>query len=159
MTRQCAQCGGLWIGAGAFARVCSDREAQAVALAMAVPLPPPVAADEHVHYLQCPQCSRLMNRVNYAHRSRVIVDVCRPHGVWLDRDELRRIIEFIRAGGLDLAREAEKEDLQRERQRLEALQRIGNTGDQAPSSFGGGGSSLGDDLLWGIGQVLGGLLG
>jgi hypothetical protein len=79
--------------------------------------------------------------------------------VWLDRDELRRIIEFIRAGGLDLAREAEKEDLQPERQRLETLQRIGSTGDQAPTSVGGGGSSLGDELLWGIGRVLGGLLG
>ena len=35
-----------------------------------------------------------MNRVQFANCSHVIVDVCKPHGTWFDRDELRRIVEL-----------------------------------------------------------------
>ena len=50
--------------------------------------------------------------------SGVVVDVCKGHGTWFDRDELQQIIEFIRGGGLDVARAREKQDLEDERQRL-----------------------------------------
>ena len=50
-----------------------------------------------------------MNRVNFAGYSNVIVDICKNHGTCFDRDELRRIIEFIRSGGLDKARRLELE--------------------------------------------------
>jgi Zn-finger nucleic acid-binding protein len=56
-----------------------------------------------------------MNRVNFANFSGVIVDVCRQHGTWFDRDELRRIVEFIRAGGLDKARAREIQNLEADR--------------------------------------------
>ena len=56
-----------------------------------------------------------MNRVNFAHCSHVIVNVCSEHGTWFDRDELRRIVEFIRAGGLTNARAEEIANLERER--------------------------------------------
>ena len=52
-----------------------------------------------------------MNRVNYAKRSGVVIDVCKAHGLWFDRDELRRILAFIASGGLDRARELEIESL------------------------------------------------
>jgi Zn-finger nucleic acid-binding protein len=52
-----------------------------------------------------------MNRVNYARRSGVVLDVCKTHGMWFDQDELRRVLAFIAAGGLDRAREREIEDL------------------------------------------------
>ena len=42
-----------------------------------------------------------MNRVNFARCSGVIVDVCRGHGTWFDRDELSGIVQFIRGGGLE----------------------------------------------------------
>jgi hypothetical protein len=45
-----------------------------------------------------------MNRLNFAHTSGVIVDVCTPHGTWFDADELRRVLEFITNGGLEAAR-------------------------------------------------------
>jgi hypothetical protein len=61
-----------------------------------------------------------MNRVNFARCSGVIVDVCRLHGTWFDRDELRHIVEFIRGGGLDKARVIEIEELKRQRQQLES---------------------------------------
>jgi Zn-finger nucleic acid-binding protein len=59
-----------------------------------------------------------MNRVNFARCSGVIVDVCKGHGTWFDRDELRRIVEFIRGGGLDASRAREKREIEEERQRL-----------------------------------------
>jgi hypothetical protein len=48
-----------------------------------------------------------MNRINFAHTSGVIVDVCTKHGTWFDADELRRVLEFITAGGLEAARARE----------------------------------------------------
>ena len=64
-----------------------------------------------------------MNRVNFAHYSNVVVDVCKAHGTWFDRDELRRVIEFIRAGGLDEARSRELTELKERQRQLAAAQR------------------------------------
>jgi Zn-finger nucleic acid-binding protein len=49
-------------------------------------------------YRQCPACGKLMNRDNYAHRSGVIIDICKDHGVWFDADELARILDWVRSG-------------------------------------------------------------
>ena len=68
---------------------------------------------------ECMRCAELMNRFNFANCSGVILDSCRPHGVWFDPDELRRIVEFIRGGGLDVAREKERLNLELERRRFE----------------------------------------
>jgi len=58
-------------------------------------------------YVPRPQCQQLMNRKNFAETSGAIVDVCKPHGIWLDRDELGRIIQFVmksrRASSMSLA--------------------------------------------------------
>ena len=59
-----------------------------------------------------------MNRINFARCSGVIVDICKGHGSWFDRDELTRIVEFIRAGGLDAARAKEKAAIEEERRQL-----------------------------------------
>jgi len=63
-----------------------------------------------------------MNRVNFANCSHVVVDVCKQHGTWFDRDELRRIVEFIRAGGLESARAREMAELEERRRQLSAAQ-------------------------------------
>lgn len=44
-------------------------------------------------YLKCPRCDRPMNRVNFGRRSGIIVDVCGPHGVFLDAGEFEGIGE------------------------------------------------------------------
>ena len=41
---------------------------------------------------------------------------------WFDRDELSRIVEFIRAGGLEAARAKEKTQLEEARHQLHAQQ-------------------------------------
>ena len=59
-----------------------------------------------------------MNRINFARCSGVIVDICKGHGIWFDRDELSRIVEFIRDGGLEAARERDKAEIREEQRRL-----------------------------------------
>src|SRR5216684_4226626 len=73
---------------------------------------------DKIRYVPCPQCGQLMNRINFAHCSGVIVDVCKGHGTWFDRDELREIVEFIRGGGLEVCRQKEKMEIEFERQQL-----------------------------------------
>ena len=58
-----------------------------------------------------------MARMNYAGYSGIVIDVCRAHGIWLDHDEMRQIIEFIRSGGLQRAHEIEMEKLEDARRR------------------------------------------
>ena len=49
-----------------------------------------------------------MNRINFAKCSGVVVDICKGHGTWFDAQELSAIVQFIRDGGLEVARQREK---------------------------------------------------
>ena len=116
---ECERCLGLWLDVPAFEKICADREQQSAVLGLASPAPTHAVRETNkVKYVQCPQCSQLMNRINFAHCSGVIVDVCKGHGTWFDRDELSRIVEFIRQGGLEASRNREKATLEEERRRL-----------------------------------------
>lgn len=66
----------------------------------------------------CPSCFGMVFRGSEFFS---VIDICKQHGIWFDRDELRRVIEFIRAGGIDKAREKQLEKLDRERARLEQM--------------------------------------
>lgn len=121
--RECPKCEGLWVDTDSLARICSEREQQAAAIGLTQSHPPAGAVVElRVRYLPCPVCQKLMNRVNFAGYSNVIVDVCKSHGTWFDCDELRRVVEFIRAGGLDSARQHQIEDLEARQRQLKEMQ-------------------------------------
>lgn len=122
---ECPSCHGLWVDAASFEKITTSREHQAVVLTLgdATPRAAEAEAPGGVRYIPCPSCARLMNRLNFAHCSGVIVDLCKEHGVWFDRDELRRIVEFIRDGGLELARKRELDALVEERQKIESARR------------------------------------
>jgi Zn-finger nucleic acid-binding protein len=120
---ECPRCDGLWVEAEAFERICADREQQSAVLGAASHWPSQSAGVDAtvggaVRYVPCPQCGQLMNRLNFARCSGVIIDLCKGHGTWFDREELRRIVEFIRAGGLETSRTKEKEYMAEERRRL-----------------------------------------
>jgi Zn-finger nucleic acid-binding protein len=105
---ECAKCEGLWVDVETFNAICTDREKQAAVLGGATPNPQPAVLEpglDGIHYVPCPECAMLMNRVNFAGCSGVIVDACKGHGTWFDKDELRQIVGFIRAGGLEKARD------------------------------------------------------
>ena len=125
--RECPKCEGIWVKNADFTEICADREQQAAVLGMPFVITdnPVSPVDLKVRYYRCPVCKDLMNRVNFAHCSGVIVDVCRADGTWFDKDELRRIIEFIRNGGLDKARGMEIEELKRQQQQLKSMQSAG----------------------------------
>jgi len=120
--RECMKCEGLWLDVPSFEKICADREQQSAVLGAASPAPTHSAADavNKVSYVPCPECGQLMNRINFSRCSGVIIDVCRGHGSWFDRDELSRIIEFIRGGGLEAARNKDKAQLEEARRELEA---------------------------------------
>jgi Zn-finger nucleic acid-binding protein len=123
---ECSRCEGIWADTESLNQICEDREKQTAVLGVPAAYPQiDPQSIEPVHYVKCPVCSELMSRVNFAHFSGVIVDVCRPHGTWFDKDELRRIVEFIRAGGMSKARASEIEDLERQRQQLQSAQASG----------------------------------
>ena len=118
--RECERCAGLWLDAPVFKLICADREHQSVILgeALADEDKPRITYEAQVRYIPCPHCRQLMNRVNFAKCSDVIVDVCKGHGTWFDRDELRRIVEFIRGGGMTLSREKERHEIEFQREKL-----------------------------------------
>lgn len=127
---ECARCGGLWVDAGSFKQLCEHREEQAAVAYVPGGADSPVPSrsrratiEAHVAYVPCPECGKIMNRVNFARHSGVVVDVCRSHGTWFDKDELRSVLEFIRSGGLEDVRRRELERIELERQRLREQQR------------------------------------
>jgi Zn-finger nucleic acid-binding protein len=115
---ECRRCAGLWAEVAALEQLLRDRETQAAVLGAAAPAPAASTAPGSQPYVPCPVCARLMNRLNFARCSGVLVDVCKGHGTWFDRDELRQIVAFVGAGGLARARAKEKEDLDLARRRL-----------------------------------------
>jgi Zn-finger nucleic acid-binding protein len=153
---ECSKCEGLWVDKISFEQICADREQQSAVLTnvQAHPIP---NASLPVRYIKCPKCTEIMNRVNFAHSSGVIIDMCRPHGVWFDAEELQRLCEFIRQGGLDIARQKEIAELKDERRRTESarIHPATWTGTQAPSSdlSSGWDIDLGD-VVWTAGRVL-----
>ena len=121
--QECAKCEGIWVDTATLEQICAERERQAAVLGIGPAVIPGSFVEDKIQYLPCPVCHKLMNRVNFAHYSNVVVDVCKAHGTWFDRDELRRVIEFIRAGGLDEARTRELAELKERQRHLAAAQR------------------------------------
>ena len=141
--RECPHCDGLWIDVDTFNEICADREKQAAVIGDPAPnasCPPQHFTLDGVRYVPCPVCGKLMNRVNFAHGSGIILDMCKTHGVWFDRDELRCIVEFIRAGGLEKSRDRDRQIWEEEKRTrtlnvpLGAGGGIPGTGMDVPSS-------------------------
>ena len=118
--RECGRCEGLWLDKHVFQLICAGREHQSMILgeAFANEQKARVAHETQVRYIPCPHCKQLMNRVNFAKCSDVIVDVCKGHGTWFDQDELRQILEFIRGGGMEQAREKLQHEIEFQQEKL-----------------------------------------
>jgi Zn-finger nucleic acid-binding protein len=121
---ECTKCGGIWADLGTFQKILTSEAAQVDALNMLGPNRQ--QTERLVRYLKCPVCKQQMFRRNYARRSGIIVDLCTEHGLWFDRDELRKLIEFIRTGGLAEAAELEADRVRAELERKEHEQRYLN---------------------------------
>lgn len=97
----CDRCSGVFLHHDVLERWTADRAARAPdELVANGPAPVELA----VRYRTCPLCGEMMSRTNFAHRSGIIVDVCKRDGVWFDGGELEAAIDFARTGHYDAAR-------------------------------------------------------
>ncbi|MDD2760778.1 MAG: zf-TFIIB domain-containing protein [Methylomonas sp.] len=71
--------------------------------------------DKPVKYLECPVCLNMMNRVAFGHRSGVVVDQCKVHGIWLDGGEITHLLEWKKAGGQILHQQKQAARQQKQR--------------------------------------------
>jgi len=55
--------------------------------------------DKKITYKRCPECQEFMQRKNFGHKSGIVVDRCRNHGVWLESGEITHLLEWRKAGG------------------------------------------------------------
>jgi Zn-finger nucleic acid-binding protein len=119
---ECETCDGVWVDGATFESLCADREAQAALLHQYAGRPAPSL---RVKYRPCVRCGKMMNRVNFARISGVVVDVCKGHGTFLDPGELHAIVQFIHGGGLERSRRRQLEDLrEQEKRALDAERRL-----------------------------------
>ena len=113
---ECGTCEGMWLSPAAFERVRRAAEQSADSLGLAGAEGAPVEAvggsrtpGADVRYLPCLSCGELMFRRQYRYgggSSGVVVDLCREHGIWLDRTELERIRAHVAARRAQSARSA-----------------------------------------------------
>ncbi len=121
----CPACTGMWLSRESVERLVASHADDAIVLALAPGMGAVSASrakgvsETRVLYRRCPECNAMMNRVNYARISGIVVDVCKTHGTWFDAHELPALLEFVRRGGLDVARKRETLALADERRRLE----------------------------------------
>ncbi len=114
---ECEKCEGAWLDVETFEEICSNQEKQSAVLKKfneILTKKKPV----QVQYVPCPECKNLMNRSNFAKVSGIIIDSCKQHGIWFDAEELTKIVEFIRNGGMDRMRDKEKLQIQSEKEQL-----------------------------------------
>lgn len=101
---ECDSCGGVFVESGTLDGLLAAREAPDHGLRLALPKPsarPATRQEPRPAYLKCPDCGTLMTRRNFGGISRVMIDVCRGHGVWFDAGELSEVLAFVGRGGLD----------------------------------------------------------
>jgi Zn-finger nucleic acid-binding protein len=101
---ECRRCAGFWLGAHLLEDLVEKASRGVELVDFRLHGSPPTSASGNAPqqrgpmYRKCPVCGDLMNRDNYAHRSGVIIDICKEHGVWFDADELARILDWVRSG-------------------------------------------------------------
>lgn len=81
-----------------------------------------------VRYHRCPRCVTMMNRVNFASGTGIILDVCVEHGYWLDAGELGRITARVRERGVEGTALCRVDTQRKERRRAAELREAADIG-------------------------------
>lgn len=96
---ECAACEGMWIEAATFDALCErTRRAGPVGAPSQNGARGLHRAPDGLGYVACIVCGELMFRRQFGYGGRasgVVVDRCREHGVWLDKDELEAVVRFL----------------------------------------------------------------
>ncbi len=97
---ECPMCLGMFVSVHAFESLIRRQEDRVGETSASFDVQRAALVPDVVRYIKCPQCGDVMNRMNYARISGVIVDYCRRHGYWLDNGELQKVAAFVASGGL-----------------------------------------------------------
>ena len=101
---ECGECQGIWLTPKVFERVCDQAHRAGLDTNLGF-IDAAGRAErklEPVKYIPCMTCGELMQRRQYRagdRSSHVVIDLCRKHGIWLDNEELEKIVSFLQAGG------------------------------------------------------------
>lgn len=112
---ECPSCEGAFVDKALVPRLVDPDDLSGAVVAGFPPGTPEPTARGGPMYVKCPRCHRVMNRRQFATGARVVVDVCRAHGVWFDTAELRAVAAFAEAGGMARAAAADAERAAKER--------------------------------------------
>ncbi len=107
---ECPMCLGLFVSVDTFETLIRNQENRVGEVKDGDALAKATLLAETVTYIKCPVCGEVMNRMNYARISGVIVDYCKRHGFWLDNGELEKIAAFVASGGLKARYQLEMEE-------------------------------------------------
>lgn len=113
---ECARCHGVWVDKTSGERLIASAVSETTLFAMVPGLGSTAVHDDMAGstafaYRACPVCRKLMNRVNFAKTSGVVIDVCRDDGTFFDHNELPELLRFVRRGGLKVAEQRETDAL------------------------------------------------
>lgn len=136
---ECNVCAGVWLAHQTFTLLIERARAQTDAEAVPpgverTPAPQVRKGAGRPIYRSCSACGQLMHRFNFGKRSGVIIDTCKDHGAWFDASELKKILDWVRAGGEERAKkaavEAARSDVGKQfmQQRIDRMARGGETG-------------------------------
>jgi Zn-finger nucleic acid-binding protein len=91
-TDMCPQCWGFWLDSGELEEVLeckqfvfSQEEREEVLDLMSASDPGPTEP------AKCPRCGKMMERFHYDQSIHLVLDRCRPHGLWLDTGEIKKV--------------------------------------------------------------------
>lgn len=95
---------------------------ESVDLSRVVP-PLPGHAPSTFPTIQCPVCGTTMERATFAATSKIVIDVCSAHGVWLDATELVGVVHVLqrRIEGVELPVDSTMTDIDKELERMRAI--------------------------------------
>jgi Zn-finger nucleic acid-binding protein len=121
----CPQCRGIWFDADELDTVlaAATDDGARIDRHLINALAERNAAPGEVRYIPCPVCSSMMNRCAQGHRSGVVADRCKAHGVWLDGGELETLFDWVAAGGYVLDAQVTEENRREEARHEEARRR------------------------------------
>jgi Zn-finger nucleic acid-binding protein len=113
----CSRCGGVWLPTttrrAMIAAAVRGAEPAGTAGGVFRRQLPAGALAAKVVYRRCPECGGAMARRNFGGCSGVVIDEC-AHGSFFDAGELADVLEFVRTGGLGLAKAREEMERARE---------------------------------------------
>ena len=96
----CDNCGGTWYDRGELEQHIAAGSSAEAEDAQEQPLQEfQREADKlNTRYLKCPICEGIMTRKNWGRMSGIILDICGPHGLFLDSGELDKVRQFEGSG-------------------------------------------------------------